>query len=37
MVEEVEQQAILDEQVENLKHNLDDWRDDPEDVIEHLR
>ena len=31
MIEEVEQQAISDDQVEEIKHNLDDRRDD----IEH--
>ena len=35
MIEEVEQLAISNDQVEELKHNLNDRRDDPEDNIEH--
>ena len=35
IVEKVEQQAISDDQVEDIKHNLDDRRDDPGDNIEH--
>ena len=37
IVEEVEQQAILDEQVEKIKHRLNDKRDDLEDDIEHTQ
>ena len=33
MVEEVEQQAVLDDQVEEIEHNLDYRRDYPDDMM----
>ena len=35
MIEEVEQKAISDDQIEEIKHNLDHKRDGPKDDIEH--
>ena len=36
-VEEVDQQAISDDKVDEIKHNLDERRDDPKDDIEHTQ